>query len=67
MRELTSALLLKGAHNTTVPVLLWGYWSGGEPNKAAAIGVWLVFVMLICVVGWQVMASRSRSSGREAL
>jgi iron(III) transport system permease protein len=67
MRELTSALLLKGAHNTTVPVLLWGYWSGGEPNKAAAIGVWLVFAMLICVAGWQILASRTRSSGREAV
>ncbi len=67
MRELTSALLLKGANNTTLPVLLWGYWSGGEPNKAAAIGVWLVFAMLICVAGWQIMASRSKSSGREAV
>ncbi|MEQ8710597.1 MAG: iron ABC transporter permease [Rhodospirillales bacterium] len=66
MRELTSALLLAGANNTTLPVLLWGYWSGGEPNKAAAIGVWLVFAMLICVAGWQIMASRSKSSGREA-
>ena len=42
-------------------------WSGGEPNKAAAIGVWLVFAMLICVAGWQIMASRSKSSGREAV
>jgi iron(III) transport system permease protein len=67
MRELTSALLLKGAHNTTLPVLLWGYWSGGEPNKAAAIGVWLVLAMLVCVAGWQVLASRGRASGREAV
>ncbi|MCY4309956.1 MAG: ABC transporter permease subunit, partial [Rhodospirillaceae bacterium] len=67
MRELTSALLLKGADNTTLPVLLWGYWTGGEPNKAAAVGVWLVIAMLLCVVAWQILAARSRSaSGREA-
>ncbi len=67
MRELTSALLLKGADNTTLPVLLWGYWTGGEPNKAAAVGVWLVLAMLLCVVAWQILAARSRSaSGREA-
>ena len=68
MRELTAALLLQGAHNTTLPVLLWGYWSGGEPNKAAAVGVWLVLAMLATVAAWQIAAARSRSaSGREVV
>ncbi len=68
MRELTSALLLKGVDNTTLPVLLFGYWSGGEPNKAAAVGVWLVLAMFVCVAGWQLVAARSRAgNGREAV
>ena len=63
MRELTSALLLHGRDNTTVPVLLWGYWTGGEPNKAAAVGVWLVIAMLVMVTLWQVLARRGRLGG----
>jgi len=62
MRELTSALMLQGADNTTLPVLLWGYWTGGEPNKAAAVGVWLVLAMLLIVSAWQFMAARGRST-----
>jgi iron(III) transport system permease protein len=63
MRELTSALLLHGRDNTTLPVLLWGYWTGGEPNKAAAVGVWLVIAMLVMVTAWQLMARRGRMAG----
>ncbi len=63
MRELTSALLLQGRGNTTVPVLLWGYWTGGQPNRAAAVGVWLVVAMLFVIGLWQFMAQRSRLSG----
>lgn len=62
MRELTAALLLHSSTNTTVPVLLWGYWTGGEPNKAAAVGVWLVVAMLVTVVAWQVLSTRSKST-----
>ncbi|UCE31842.1 MAG: iron ABC transporter permease [Burkholderiales bacterium] len=63
MRELTSALLLQGTENKTLPVLLWGYWSGGEPNKASAVGVWLVVAMLLVVSAWQIMVRRGRLSG----
>lgn len=63
MRELTSALLLHGRDNTTLPVLLWGYWVGGEPNKASAVGVWLVLAMLVMVAGWQILARRGRLGG----
>lgn len=58
MRELTSALLLQGRGNTTVPVLLYGFWSGGQPNRAAAVGVWLVAAMLVVVGLWQFVMSR---------
>ena len=40
-RELSSALMLQGADNKTVPTLLFSYWSQGQPTKTAAVGVWL--------------------------
>jgi iron(III) transport system permease protein len=64
MRELSAALLLQGGDNRTLPVLLWNYWSGGEPNKAAAVGVWLVAALLVVVSAWQIIAQRA---GRTAL
>ncbi len=60
MRELTTALLLQGTENKTLPVLLWGYWSGGEPNKASAVGVWLVAAMLLVVAAWQLLVRRGK-------
>lgn len=66
LRELSSALLLQGFSNKTVPVLLWGYWSGGEPNKAAAVGVWLVVAMVVLVTAWQILAERGRLVGVKA-
>lgn len=58
MRELSTALLLQGDDNATVAVQLWSYWAGGEPNKAAAMGVWLVLAMTVVTVTWQWLARR---------
>lgn len=58
MRELSTALLLQGDDNTTVAVQLFSYWSGGQPNKAAAVGVWLVLAMTIVTVAWQWLSAR---------
>lgn len=58
MRELSTALLLQGDDNATVAVQLWSYWSGGEPNKAAAVGVWLVLAMTVVTVIWQWLSAR---------
>src|SRR6476469_5713365 len=55
LRELTAALLLQGADNATLPTLLYTYWSGGETNKAAAVGVWLVRGLLAIVIIWQLL------------
>jgi iron(III) transport system permease protein len=55
LRELTAALLLQGADNATLPTLLYSYWSGGETNKAAAVGVWLVLGLIAVVVVWQLL------------
>lgn len=58
MRELSTALLLQGDNNATVSVQLWSYWSGGEPNKAAAVGVWLVVAMTVVTILWQWLSAR---------
>lgn len=65
MRELSTALLLQGEDNTTAAVQLWSYWSGGEPGKAAAMGVWLVLATTAVTVAWQWMSVR-RPSGAAA-
>lgn len=62
MRELSTALLLQGEDNLTVAVQLWSYWSGGEPGKAAAVGVWLVLAMTVITVVWQRLAARRAES-----
>ena len=58
MRELSTALLVQGEDNVTVAVQLWSYWSGGEPGKAAAVGVWLVLAMTVITVIWQRLSAR---------
>ena len=62
LRELTAALMLQGADNATLPALLYSYWSGGETNKAAAVGVWLVLGLLAVVIAWQLLARLTAAS-----
>ena len=38
-----------------MPTLLYSYWSGGETNKAAAVGVWLVLGLIAVVAAWQLL------------
>jgi iron(III) transport system permease protein len=56
LRELSTALMLQGRENVVIPTLLWDYWSGGEPNRAAAVGVWLVIALVIFLSLWQAFA-----------
>lgn len=58
--------MLRGADNATLPALLYSYWSGGETNKAAAVGVWLVIGPLAVVIIWQLLARFAARSGAEA-
>ncbi len=37
LRELTRAIILSTAGNTTLPVIAWSLWNGGQINQAAAI------------------------------
>lgn len=52
MRELSAALMLQGADNQVVATFLWGYWTGGETTKAAAVGVVLIMAVLAMGAGW---------------
>ncbi len=58
MRELSTALMLQGRDNQVITTLLWDWWNGGEPTRAAAVGVWLVAALLVALTLWQVLARR---------
>jgi iron(III) transport system permease protein len=62
LRELSSALLLQGRDNKVIPTLLWDYWSGGEPNRTAAGGLWLTVALVLFLIVWR---SVSRRAGLE--
>jgi iron(III) transport system permease protein len=64
LRELSSALLLQGRDNKVIPTLLWDYWSGGEPNRTAAGGLWLTVALVLFLVLWQ---SAARRAGLERM
>lgn len=59
IRELSSALLLQGGKNQTLPVVLWNFWVGGEPNKAAAVGLWLTILLFVTMFIWQLWGNRA--------
>ncbi len=59
LRELSSALLLQGRDNKVIPTLLWDYWSGGEPNRTAAGGLWLTVALVLFLVLWRSVSRRA--------
>lgn len=64
MRELSTALMLAGRNNVVLPTLLWDYWTGGEPTRAATVGVWLVAALAVFLAFWHVLSNRT--SARRA-
>lgn len=44
-RELTLAVLLTTVDNTTLPVLIWGLWSGGAQSTAASLSLIMLMGM----------------------
>ena len=58
MREVSTALMLSSRDNTVVPTLLWDYWTGGEPTRAATVGVWLIVALAAFLSVWQYLSSR---------
>jgi iron(III) transport system permease protein len=61
MRELSTALMLASRNNTVLPTLLWDYWTGGEPTRAATVGVWLVAALAVFLAVWHAVSTRSAS------
>lgn len=58
-RELSSALMLQGRDNVVLSALLWDYWAAGQPNRAAAVGVWLIAALGLAVGAWQLLQRRA--------
>jgi len=61
-REMTIAVFLISQDNVTLPAIVWGRWTMGSPNVAAAITVLMMLALLpLLVVGWR-FARKSRLS-----
>ena len=60
LRELSSALILQGMDNKTVPALLYSFWTQGQPTVTAAVGVWLVTGLFAVVLAGQWLERRWR-------
>ena len=63
-RELSSALMLQGVDNATLPTLLYAYWTQGQPTRTAAVGVWLIAGMIAALALARVierLAARART------
>ncbi len=59
LRELSSALMLQGRSNIVIPTLLWDYWSGGDPTRTAAGGIWLTAALVLFLALWRSVARRA--------
>jgi iron(III) transport system permease protein len=59
LRELSSALMLQGRNNAVIPTLLWDYWSGGEPTRTAAGGLWLSLALVLFLLLWHGISRRA--------
>jgi iron(III) transport system permease protein len=61
-REMTVAVFLVSQDNVTLPAIVWGRWTMGAPNVAAAITVLMMVAFLpLMFVAWR-FARRSRVS-----
>jgi iron(III) transport system permease protein len=62
-RELSSALMLQGVNNATVPTLLYSYWTQGQPTRTAAVGVWLALFMIALTFVTEALQRLARRGG----
>ncbi len=59
-REMTVAVFLVSQDNVTLPAIVWGRWTMGSPNAAAAITVLMMIALFpLMMIGWR-FARRSR-------
>ena len=61
LRELTRAIILSSAGNTTLPVITWSLWNGGQINQAAAIVMVTMVLFAPLLVVYFRLAARSRA------
>jgi len=60
LRELTRAIILSSAGNTTLPVITWSLWNGGQINQAAAIVMVTMVLFAPLLIVYFRLAARSR-------
>jgi iron(III) transport system permease protein len=58
-RELTLAVLLSRAENTTLPVVVWSIWLNGGFSQAAALTVFLLGILVPIIALYWIVARRS--------
>jgi len=51
IREFSIAVMLQSGHNTVLSTLLFNFWQTGSPERAAALAV-LLMVLLLALVGF---------------
>ena len=61
LRELTRAIILSSAGNTTLPVITWSLWNGGQINQAAAIVMVTMVLFAPLLIVYFRLAARSRA------
>ena len=60
--EMTVAVFLISQDNVTLPAIVWGRWTMGAPNSAAALTVLIMIAFLpLLVISWR-FARRSNMS-----
>ena len=59
MRELSAALMLRTSRSVVISTVIWGFWAeDSEMNRAAALGVIMIVILLILtVIGFFVVES----------
>lgn len=58
-RELTLAVLLSRAENTTLPVVVWSIWLNGGFSQAAALTVFMLGILVPIIAIYWIVARRS--------
>lgn len=65
LRELTRAIILSSATNTTLPVITWSLWNGGQINQAAVIVLVTMALFAPLLILYFRLAARGRGVGQE--
>jgi iron(III) transport system permease protein len=58
MRELSMALMLNSSSNNVISFLIWSHWEAGDLRHASALGVGLIFIMLVMTFSGRYLATR---------